>query len=474
MHCFASHTKFTRSELIPPPRSHSAKCERMKAVQPTKKDVTLSGTGNPTTTAAPRASHAWRAMRHRNFQLFVGGQSISLIGTWMTRIATGWLVYRLTRSALLLGTVGFAGQIPTFLLAPFAGVWVDRLNRRHVLIWTQVLAMIQSLLLAALTLTGRVNISWVLALSAMQGVINAFDMPGRQAFLVQMVEDRGDLGNAIAINSSMVNMARLIGPSLAGMLIAISNEGWCFLIDGVSYIAVIASLLMMQIHLPVVKRATSSTLTQLKEGWTYVSTFIPIRTILLLFAVVSLMGMPFVVLMPIFAHQILHGGPHTFGFLMGAMGSGALVGALLLATRKSVLGLGRKIAHSGAIFVAGLIDFGLSHTFWLSMATVALAGFGMMQGMASSNTIIQTIVSEDKRGRVMSYYTIAFVGMAPFGSLLAGSMAHWIGAPLTVILNGTAVLAGAAWFVTRLPAVRAAVHPIYREMGILPVEIAAE
>jgi MFS family permease len=446
----------------------------MNTVQPTKKGATLSRTEEPTRAAEASASHAWRALRHRNFQLFVGGQSISLIGTWMTRIATGWLVYRLTHSALLLGTVSFAGQIPTFLLAPFAGVWVDRLNRRHVLLWTQALAMIQSLLLAALTLSGRITIPWVLALSAMQGVINAFDMPGRQAFLVQMVEDRSDLGNAIAINSSMVNMARLVGPSLAGMLIAVSSEGWCFLIDGVSYIAVIASLMMMQIHIPVVKRATTSTLTQLKEGWIYVSTFVPIRTILLLFAVVSLMGMPFVVLMPIFAHQVLHGGPHTFGFLMGAMGCGALVGALLLAARKSVLGLGRKIAYSGAIFGVGLIGFGLSHSFWLSMATVALAGFGMMQGMASSNTIIQTIVSEDKRGRVMSYYTIAFVGMAPFGSLLAGSMASAIGAPHTVILNGAAVLVGAGWFTTRLPAVREAVHPIYREMGILPVEIAAE
>jgi MFS family permease len=305
----------------------------------------------------------------------------------------------------------------------------------------------------------------------MQGIINAFDMPGRQAFLVQMVEDRRDLGNAIAINSSMVNMARLIGPSLAGMLIAVSNEGWCFLIDGVSYLAVIASLLMMRVHAPTAKRAVTSMLHELKEGWTYVSQFVPIRTILLLFAVISLMGMPFVVLMPIFAARVLHGGPHTFGFLMGAMGSGALVGALLLAARRSVLGLGRKIAVSSAVFGAGLIGFGLSHTFWLSMGMMLVAGFGMMQGMASSNTIIQTIVSEDKRGRVMSYYTIAFVGMAPFGSLLAGTMAHWIGAPLTVILNGTVVLVGSLWFTTRLPAVRAAIHPIYREMGILPVEV---
>ncbi|MGA2534884.1 MAG: MFS transporter [Terracidiphilus sp.] len=417
-------------------------------------------------------AHAWRALRHRNFRLFFGGQSISLIGTWMTRVATSWLVYRLTGSALLLGTVTFAGQIPTFIISPFAGVWVDRLDRRQVLVWTQALSMVQSLALAALTLTHLITIPWVLALSVMQGMINAFDMPGRQAFTLQMVEDRRDLSNAIAINSSMVNMARLVGPSLAGMLIAVSSEGWCFLIDGVSYIAVIVSLLMMRLHAPVMQRKATSTLSEMKVGWDYVSTFLPVRTILLLFAVVSLMGMPFVVLMPIFAAQVLHGGPHTLGFLMGAMGVGALISALALAVRKSVRGLLRVIPLAAVVFGVGLIGFGLSRVFWLSMLTVLIAGAGMMQGMAGSNTIIQTIVSEDKRGRVMSYYTMAFVGMAPFGSLLAGSMAHAIGAPWTVIINGSAVILGAAWFWTQLPAVRKEMRPIYREMGILPPEVA--
>jgi MFS family permease len=431
---------------------------------------------------ASGASHAWRALRHRNFRLFFGGQSISLIGTWMTRIATSWLVYRLTKSALLLGTVSFSGQIPTFLIAPFAGVWVDRLNRRQVLVWTQTLAMVQSFALAALTLSGHITVRWILTLAVMQGIINAFDMPGRQAFMVQMVGDRADLGNAIAINSSMVNVARLIGPSLAGMLIAATNEGWCFLIDGISYIAVIASLLMMQLNVPAVRRAATSTLVELKEGWSYVSGFLPIRTILLLFAVVSLMGMPFVVLMPIFAARVLHGGPHTLGFLMGAMGVGALVSALSLAARRSVRGLIRMIPIAAAVFGLGLIGFGLSHVFWLSMLMVLVTGMGMMQGMAASNTIIQTLVSEDKRGRVMSYYTMAFVGMAPFGSLLAGAMAHaipatpvWIvsgmvltGAQWTVILNGVVVVLGAAWFFTRLPSLRRVVRPIYEEMGIIP------
>ena len=415
-------------------------------------------------------SHAWRALRHRNFRLFFGGQTISLIGTWMTRVATGWLVYRLTGSALLLGTVSFAGQIPSFLLAPFAGVWVDRLDRRKVLVWTQALSMVQSLTLAALTLSGHITIPLLLVVSVMQGCINAFDMPGRQSFMVMMVDDRRDLQNAIAINSSMVNVARLIGPSLAGMLIAVSSEGWCFLIDGISYIAVIASLLAMRLHAPIVQRKAASTLSDLKAGWTYVSRFLPIRTILSLFALVSLMGMPFMVLMPIFAKVVLHGGPHTLGFLTGAMGLGALLSALSLAARRNVRGLVRMIPIAAAVFGAGLIGFGLSHVFWLSMLTVFIAGMGMMQGMAASNTVIQTIVTDDKRGRVMSYYTMAFMGMAPFGSLLAGSMAQAVGAPWTVMMNGSVVLLGAAWFVTRLPALRSQIRPIYREMGIIPAE----
>jgi MFS family permease len=436
---------------------------------PSGHEETTASTGEAELRRGRGISHAWRALRHRNFRLFFGGQTISLIGTWMTRVATGWLVYRLTGSALLLGTVSFASQIPSFLLAPFAGVWVDRLDRRQVLVWTQTLSMIQSLALAWMTLSGRITVSWLLALGAMQGLINAFDMPGRQAFMVKMVDDRRDLQNAIAINSSMVNMARLIGPSLAGILIAATNEGWCFFIDGVSYLAVIASLLMMRLHAPVVKRETTSTLAELKAGWTYVSGFLPIRTILLLFAVVSLMGMPFVVLMPIFAARVLHGGPHTLGFLMGSMGLGALISALSLAARKHVLGLVKMIPLATAIFGLGLIGFGLSRSFWLSMFMVFIAGMGMMQGMAASNTVIQTVVSEDKRGRVMSYYTMAFVGMAPFGSLLAGSMAHAVGAPWTVIVSGALVLAGAAWFTTRLPAVRREIRPIYKEMGILPI-----
>jgi MFS family permease len=416
-------------------------------------------------------SHAWRALRHRNFRLFFGGQSISLIGTWMTRIATAWLVYRLTKSSLLLGTVSFAGQIPTFLLAPFAGVLVDRMDRRKVLIWTQVLAMVQSLALAALTLNKVINIHEVLALSVFQGVINAFDMPGRQAFMMVMVKDRGDLSNAIAINSSMVNLARLVGPSLAGLVIAATNEGWCFLIDGVSYIAVILSLLMMQVPADAVKRAAASMLDQLKEGWTYVSNFAPIRTILLLFALISLMGMPFVVLMPVFAAQVLHGGAHTLGFLMGALGVGALISALSLVVRKSVRGLLKMIPVAATVFGIGLVGFGFSNLQWLSLLLMLVIGFGMMQGMTASNTIIQTLVPEDKRGRVMSYYTVAFVGMAPFGSLMAGGLAHAIGAPRTVMLSGIACIAGSLWFWSRLKFIRKDIRPIYEQLGILQPKV---
>jgi MFS family permease len=413
-------------------------------------------------------SHAWRALRHRNFRLFFGGQSISLIGTWMTRVATSWLVYRLTKSSLLLGTVGFAGQIPTFLLAPLAGVIVDRIDRRKVLVWTQALAMVQSLALAWLTLSHRINIAEVLVLSATQGVINAFDMPGRQSFMIRMVEDRADLSNAIAINSSMVNTARLVGPSLAGLLIAATSEGWCFLVDGVSYIAVIASLLMMRVAHETQPQHGLTMMEQLRQGWVYVAESVPIRSILLLFALISLMGWPFMVLMPVFAAQVLHGGPHTLGFLMGAVGVGSLTSALLLVVRRSVRGLLKIIPIGAAIFGAGLIAFGFSRHLWLSMGLMFVTGFGMMQGVTTSNTILQTLVDEKMRGRVMSYYTMAFVGMAPFGSLMAGALAHAIGAPRTVIISGVACILGSLWFWTRLPSIRVVMRPIYQRLGIVP------
>jgi MFS family permease len=415
-----------------------------------------------------RFSHAWRALKHRNFKLFVAGQSISLIGTWMTRLATSWLVWRLTHSAMLLGVVGFSGQILTFVLAPFAGVLIERMDRRKLLVWTQALAGVQSLAMAWLTLARIISVHEIIALSALQGLINAFDMPGRQSFLVQMVETREDLGNAIALNSSMVNGARLIGPALAGIVIAAVGEGWCFAIDGVSYAAVIVSLAMMRVKPLQIERAAVSMLEQLKEGWAYVSTFRPIRTILLLFALLSLMGWPYAVLLPMFAEQVLHGGPHTLGFLTGASGVGALASALSLAVRRSVRGLTTMIQMAAAVFGLGLILFGLSHVLWLSMVLMLAVGFGMMQGLAASNTVIQTLVPEDKRSRVMSYYTMAFVGMAPFGSLLAGGLAHFLGSQHTVMITGACCLLGSLWFTFELPAVRKIMRPIYLEMGIIP------
>ena len=418
--------------------------------------------------AVASISHAWRALRHRNFKLFFSGQSISLIGTWMTRLATSWLVYRMTHSALLLGIVSFAGQIVSFLLGPFAGVWVERLNRQKLLVWTQALAAIQSLALAALTLAHVITLWEIIALSAFQGLINAFDMPGRQSFLVQMVEDRTDLSNAIAINSSMANGARLIGPAIAGLVIGALGEGWCFLIDGISYFAVIASLLLMNIRPLNIVRHASSMLEQMREGWDYVRGFRPIRTILLVFALMSLMGWPYAVLLPIFAGQVLHGNAYTLGWLTGASGVGALISGISLALRKTVLGLTRMIQIAAAMLGGALILFGLSRTVWLSLILMVFVGFGLMQCAAASNTIIQSLVEEDKRARVMSFYMMAFFGSAPFGSLLAGTLAHNIGAPHTVILTGAFCVAGSLWFTVELPKVRAVMRPIYREMGILP------
>lgn len=412
--------------------------------------------------------YALRALKFRNYRLFFGGQSLSLVGTWMTRLATSWLVYRMTGSAFLLGLTGFMSQIPAFVLGPFAGVWVDRLDRHRVLVVTQVLSMIQSFALAALALSHRITVPEILWLSVFQGIVNAFDMPARQAFLPQMVERREDLPNAIALNSSMVNGSRLIGPSLAGLVIAGFGEGYCFLIDGISYLAVIVSLLLMTVRVPQVRRAAESVSTELREGWRYVAEFPPVRNILLLLALVSFVGMPYTVLMPIFASRVLGGGAHTLGFLMGASGLGALGSAAWLASRKSVRGLLRVIPTMAGLFGVGIIAFGFSRWLPLSLALLLVTGFGMMQQMAASNTILQTIMEEDKRGRVMSYYAMAFQGTMPFGSLLAGWMAERIGAPATLALGGGVCLLAAGWFLSRMGEVRRALRPIYTQLGIIP------
>ena len=397
--------------------------------------------------ALSSVSYTWRALRHRNFRLFFFGQSTSLIGTWMTRLATAWLVYRLTHSALLLGVVSFSGQIVSFLLGPVAAVWVERLERRRLLVVTQAAAAIQSLALAALTLTNVITLGEIIALMVFQGLINAFDMPGRQSFLVQMVEDRGDLANAIAINSSMVNGARLIGPAIGGFIIATLGEGWCFLIDGVSYIAVIGSLLAMR--LPALTgrgRPDTSLLQELREGWNYVRGFRPIRTVLLLLAATCFFGWPYSVLLPVFAGNVLHGDAHTLGWLTAASGAGAFSSALALAMRRSIKGLTRTLQAAVALLGVGLILFGLSRILWLSLILMVVVGFGLIQAAAVCNTIIQSLVPDDKRARVMGYYTMAFFGAAPFGSLMAGALAQRIGAPETVMLTASLCIVGAAGF----------------------------
>jgi MFS family permease len=402
---------------------------------------------------ASRLPLALRALRHRNFQLFFGGQLISLTGTWMQSVAQSWLVYRLTGSVVLLGFVGFAGQIPVFLLAPFGGAVADGRNRQRILVATQAASMVLAFALAALTLTGRITQTEIFTLASLLGLVNAFDIPARQAFVVDMV-GKDDLINAIALNSSMVNGARIVGPAVAGILVASVGEGWCFFLNAASYIAVICGLLMMKTKTQARVPLPGSALANIAEGFGFVAHTAPVRALLLLLGLVSLMGMPYAVLMPIFADKILHGGASGLGLLMGASGAGALVGALSLAARRGMRGLGRWVAISSAGFGASLILFSFSRSFWLSAALLLPAGFSMMVEMASSNTLIQAMVPDALRGRVMAVYSMMFMGMAPIGALLAGVLANHLGAPRTVALGGAVCIVGGALFGLRLPVLR--------------------
>lgn len=394
----------------------------------------------------------FRALQHRNFQLFFGGQLISLIGTWMDTVAEAWLVYRLTGSSLLLGTVAFAGQIPVFLLAPIGGMAADRLNRRSIVVATQTASMILAGILAALTISGRVKVWEVVLLAALMGVVNAFDIPARQAFLVEMV-GREDLMNAIALNSSMFNGARVIGPAIAGILVASIGEGWCFFANSVSYIAVIAGLLLMKINRRS-PEAVASVLEHIAEGFYFVRQTKPIFALLLLLGLVSLVAMPYSVLMPVFAARILHGNARTLGVLMGATGVGALTGALILASRTGLKGLSKWVAFSCTGFGAALILFSFSHWYLVSVALLVPVGLFMMVQMASSNTLIQAMVPDRLRGRTMAVYSMMFMGMAPLGSLLAGELGSRIGAPWTLALGGTGAVIGGIVFARQLPKLR--------------------
>ncbi|WP_225307184.1 MFS transporter [Adhaeribacter soli] len=421
-------------------------------------------------TPAPESkiSAMFRALKYRNYRLFFMGQGVSLIGTWMQQVALSWLVYRLTDSVFLLGILGFASQIPSFLLGPFAGVVSDRRNKHRILLATQTLSLIQASTLAALVLTDHITVPIIIALSVFMGIINAFDISARQSFVIELIDDRKDISNAIALNSSMFNMARLVGPSVAGLVIAAVGEGMCFLGNAVSYIAVLGSLLAIKTTPIISEKKQLPVFHSLKEGFTYAFGFPPIRSIILLIASISLFAMPLTVLMPVFARDVLHSNANTMGFLMGASGIGALTGALFLAQRKSVMGLGNIIVRATVLLGAGLIAFSFSRIMALSLFCMLFTGFGMIVQMASSNTILQTIVDDDKRGRVMSFYSMAFLGMAPFGSLLSGALADLVGVNYTLFICGILCLAAIIPFALQLPKMRLMVKPIYERLGIIP------
>ena len=420
-----------------------------------------------------------RSLAHRNFRLFFVGQGLSLIGTFMQQTAMLWLVHRLMEvygdrvKGRWLGIVGFASQIPGLFLAPASGVVADRFRRRPILYITQTLMMLQAVVLTWLAFADLIQIWHILILGAFLGVVSTFDATARQAFLTQMVGGKEDLANAIALNSSLFNGARLVGPALAGLLLALGVNEWvCFLLNALSYLAVLASLWAMRL-VEVKPKVVTRGWHTLVEGARYTFGSRPIRAILLLVALISLVGVPYATLLPIFAVHNLQGGAGMLGLLTAASGVGALAGALYMAARKSVLGLGRHIALAAAVFGAGLIGFAYSTTPWLSLPAMALMGFAIMVHMAASNTILQTIVDEDKRGRVMSFYAMAFLGMAPIGSLLIGGLAEKVGASLAVALGGGVCILGGALFAWQLPNIREHIRPIYRRIGVLP-EVAAQ
>lgn len=410
----------------------------------------------------------FRALGYRNFRLFFVGQGISMVGTWMQAVASGWLAYRLTNSPLMLGIVGFSSQAPIFLLGPLGGFFADTGNKRRILIVTQTISLVQALALAALTLCGRIQVWHIIALGVVLGCVNSFDMPVRQSFIVDMVEGKEILGNAIALNSLQFNIARLIGPSIAGILIAIWGEGVCFLVNGLSFIAVIWSLAAMRVALNRAKPKNYKIIDGIREGFNYVSRSLPIRHILFLLSVVSVTGASYVVLMPVFARDVIGGGPKALGFLMSSAGIGALGATIYLASRRTVNGLGRMIAVCSSLFALSLFAFSFSKSLIASMVILAVTGFGVMAHMAASNTILQTIVDDDKRGRVMSFYTMAFIGTAPIGSLLSGIMASRLGASNTLIICSVLCLAASIVFANKLPSIRQAIRPIYKRMGIIP------
>lgn len=406
------------------------------------------------------------AFSSRNYRLYFTGQVISLIGTWMTQTASLWLVYHLSNSAFLLGVVGFSSMIPMFVIAPFAGVWIDRVNRHRFLVVTQILAMLQSLGLAAFALTNTINPSVLIAMSLLQGVINAFDMPARQAMVVEFIENREHLGNAIALNSSMFNLARLIGPGIAGLVIAGVGAGICYLIDGLSYVAVIGCLLAMRFAPRTGKRAVQHPWTEFREGFRYAFSFAPIRALILVVSLVCFVGYAYTVLMPIFAKDVFKGDARVLGYLMSAVGVGALIGAAYLGNRASVRGLGNVIAFGGWTMAAGLIGFSFSRLLPLSLFCMTMTGLGGVLLMASSNTLLQTMVDDSKRGRVSSIFTMAFTGTTPVGNLIMGAVAGKFGASRALMISGAITAVVVFVFFLQLPKLRKEAAPLLEKLHI--------
>ncbi|MCX7927386.1 MAG: MFS transporter [Candidatus Omnitrophica bacterium] len=398
----------------------------------------------------PNISHILRALRYPNYRLFFTGQLVSLTGTWMQHLAVGWLVYRLTNSAFALGLIGFTSQISTFFISPFAGVWADHWNRRRIVLVTQSLAMLQALVLAILTLWGNIQIWQIVFLSLLLGVISAFDMPVRQSFTVDLIGNKDDLGNAIALNSLEFNLARFMGPPLAGMVVSWSNEGICFLINALSYLAVVLALIIIRTNQPIIFNKKNNIFGSMREGFQYTFRTPTMRFILILMGIVSFVVMPYAVLLPVFARDVLRGDVQTLGYLMGAAGLGALTGAIFLANKRTIRGMGKIIVLADILLACGLIMLSLSRTFLISIGLMLLIGFGIMIHMAASNTVLQTLVDDDKRGRVMSFYIMAFIGVTPIGNLLAGVIAQRFGAPFTIFCAGFICLSGAVYFGSKL------------------------
>jgi MFS family permease len=413
-------------------------------------------------------TQVFNSLRSRNYRLYFIGQCISLTGSWMQQVAMSWLVYRLTGSVLLLGAIAFINQVPSFLISPFAGVFTDRFERRRIMLCTQALCMAEAMFLAVLVLTGLIQVWHVMAFSLFVGTVNAFDAPARQSMVIELVDRKEDLSNAIALNSAIFNAARLIGPSVAGVLIALTGEGYCFLINGLSYIAVLGALLMIRIPRRPKPEKHEKILTGFIDGFKYCYGYFPIRVLLMMVALLSLAGMPFIVLVPAFAKDVLGGDSHTQGFILSSIGAGALIAAIYLAARKSVLGLGKVVSVMGVTFGIGLACLSFTRIHWMVYAILVPTGFAMIASLASMNTLLQTLTDDNKRGRVMGFYAMALMGIAPFGSLLYGTVANWAGVPCTMMGGGIICAIGALYFERWRPIVRRMARRVCVQKGIIP------